>query len=261
MAARLNCPPVPGVQRASAGSDSSEGTDICARARGGSKYPSAAPTTRYSSSTTVQYRTDEGSLTGNARIPVPPTISKRADPTGNTVTSVHATPKETVAHHQAVRPLATMHDSRRTQRERACKWLRSNGTGQQASSCDLVTQLARCPLPSNVPLCQSTMLDLGLLPLQFARCVTRGTGCDNWCMRRAAGSRRDPTRGSRQLPGCAPRSPFRAEGSMTISTAVPACDSCRMREDRIRDQCCLGPQFLLPRAPPAGAARAVRTGT
>jgi hypothetical protein len=47
------------------------------------KYLSATPTTRYSSSTTVQYRTDEGSLTGNARVPVSPTISKGNDPTGH----------------------------------------------------------------------------------------------------------------------------------------------------------------------------------
>src|SRR5262249_52270239 len=81
------------------------------------KYPSATPTTRYSPSTTVQYRTDDGSLTRNARIPDPPTTSKRADPTGQTVTSVHATPKEPSRTMTQSRPFATMHDSRRTRRE------------------------------------------------------------------------------------------------------------------------------------------------
>ena len=29
-----------------------------------------------------------------------------------------------------------------------------------------------CPLTSNIPLCQLTLLDWGLLPLQFPHCVT-----------------------------------------------------------------------------------------
>jgi SAM-dependent methyltransferase len=47
----------------------------------------------------AQYRADDGSMTRNARIPVPPTTSKRANATGHTAASVHATPKEATAYH------------------------------------------------------------------------------------------------------------------------------------------------------------------
>jgi dienelactone hydrolase len=45
------------------------------------------------------------------------------------------------------------------------------------------------------------------------------------------------------------------------SQRIQNCPRSRLeRKDRIRDQPCLGPQHLLPRAPPAGTARAVRAG-
>jgi hypothetical protein len=95
------------------------------------KYPPAAPTTRYSSSTTVQYHTDDGSMTGNARIPVPPTISKGNDPTGHTVIIVHATPRETAAHHETLRAIHHIaQQPRNPERTAARRCLTSDGTGQ-----------------------------------------------------------------------------------------------------------------------------------
>src|SRR5216683_1360359 len=45
-------------------------------------------------------------------------------------------------------------------------------------------------------------------------------------MRRAAGSRRNPTPGSRQLPGCAPRSPFRADDRFHCRSGLRIAAGC-----------------------------------
>jgi hypothetical protein len=64
--------------------------------------------------------------------------------------------------------------------------------------------------------------------------------------------------------GQASRTPVRGPSGTRAGgrrgTPLPARDGRWKREDQLCDQPRLGPQLLLPRAPPAGAARAVRAG-